>query len=391
MGLFLDGGPTSGTVALLSPIPSTGVYQWKVPDFIFQGDAGVQLQPGSYKLKSILYDGKPCLGFCPLLSPSVKAISQDFSDAPFSIVAKTSIQPSLTVTSPNGGESWVKGQSYFIKWSQSGFPSDGWIQIQLRDAVNSSSMAKLITQSAPLGTYSGSFNWTIPSDIPDGKYLVWVTAGSVSIPDIAVDFSVVPFSIAASAPAVVTVARDAASPFGNITGGAKAAQLFRFNVAAPADRNVTLISVTLEFGGSGLSYLSNIRVVDSAADAAPYTLPALSNVTSYGADPMVAGLGQITLPADGVRVILIQADVSPFTSCSTCSLAMWVRLTGLAVDTSTSQFSISGLPVEGHQIYLIPSSFSSATKASSLASVLEAIQAQVNSIAEKIKQLQRQK
>ncbi len=126
--------------------------------------------------------------------------SSDTSDAPFSIVAATS-QPSITVTSPNGGEALIKGQSYFIRWAQTGFASDGWIQLQLRDAVNPSTMVKLIAQSIELGIPAGTLNWIVPSDIPDGKYLIWATAGSGSdalgTRVLGSDFSDAPFSIVA--------------------------------------------------------------------------------------------------------------------------------------------------------------------------------------------------
>jgi len=114
-------------------------------------------------------------------------------------VGLVSSVPSITVTYPNGGEALTKGQSYFIRWAQTGFASDGWIQLQLRDAVNSSTMVKLIASSVPLGAYAGSFNWTIPTDIPDGKYLIWATAGSgldsLGTRVVGSDFSDVPFTI----------------------------------------------------------------------------------------------------------------------------------------------------------------------------------------------------
>ncbi len=115
-------------------------------------------------------------------------------------VKALSVASPVTVLSPNGGEALTKGQSYVIKWVQTGFASsDGWIQLQLRDAVDSSKMVKLITPSVPLGTYAGSFNWTIPTDIPDGKYLMWATAGSgldsLGTRVVGSDFSDAPFTI----------------------------------------------------------------------------------------------------------------------------------------------------------------------------------------------------
>ena len=60
-------------------------------------------------------------------------------------------------------------------------------------------MVKLIASSVPLGAYAGSFNWTVSTDIPDGKYLIWATAGSgldsLGTRVVGSDFSDAPFTI----------------------------------------------------------------------------------------------------------------------------------------------------------------------------------------------------
>jgi len=126
---------------------------------------------------------------------SGKSVTDLIENIPVSFVST----PSITVTYPNGEEALIKGHSYFIKWAQTGFASDGWIQLQLRDANNPSSMVKLIAASVPIGTYAGSFNWTVPIDIPDGKYLIWASAGSGSdalgTRVLGSDFSNAPFTI----------------------------------------------------------------------------------------------------------------------------------------------------------------------------------------------------
>jgi hypothetical protein len=45
---------------------------------------------------------------------------KDFSDAPFTISSVVGPTESITVTSPNGGESWQKGTSHNITWTSSG-------------------------------------------------------------------------------------------------------------------------------------------------------------------------------------------------------------------------------------------------------------------------------
>ncbi len=167
---------------LLFTTTNDGVELWVIPTDLTAGN--------DYKIYI----------YCTPVGGAAMCESSDTSDAPFSIVAATS-QPSITVTSPNGGEALIKGQSYFIRWAQTGFASDGWIQLQLRDAVNPSTMVKLIAQSIELGIPAGTLNWIVPSDIPDGKYLIWATAGSGSdalgTRVLGSDFSDAPFSIVA--------------------------------------------------------------------------------------------------------------------------------------------------------------------------------------------------
>jgi hypothetical protein len=65
--------------------------------------------------------------------------TQDSSDAPFSIVA------SITVVSPNGGETLQEGSEYTIKWSASNLPDDAKIYITLfrSDEANMSIVSNL--------------------------------------------------------------------------------------------------------------------------------------------------------------------------------------------------------------------------------------------------------
>lgn len=76
--------------------------------------------------------------------PSLK----DSSDADFSVA------PTIAVTSPNGGEEWVPGNTYDITWTSSGVP--GAVDIALYKGGNLDS--SIYTDPTNSGTYS----WTIP-------------------------------------------------------------------------------------------------------------------------------------------------------------------------------------------------------------------------------------
>ncbi len=89
----------------------------------------------------------------------------------------TSTQPSsITVASPNGGESWQAGTTRTIAWSYTGNPGT-YVKI---DLLNNGAFVGAIASSAPLGSGgSGSYIWNIPSTQATGNlYQIRVTSAS---------------------------------------------------------------------------------------------------------------------------------------------------------------------------------------------------------------------
>ncbi|MCU0286315.1 MAG: M12 family metallo-peptidase, partial [Acidobacteria bacterium] len=78
----------------------------------------------------------------------------DTSNAVFSIVSSSS--PTITVTSPNGGENLTAGSSHTITWSTTG--TVGNVKIQY-STNNGSSWSNVVTSTAN----DGSHKWTVPS------------------------------------------------------------------------------------------------------------------------------------------------------------------------------------------------------------------------------------
>ncbi len=64
-------------------------------------------------------------------------------------------QASITVTSPNGGESWTAGSSYTVKWTSGG--TVGNVKIQY--SANNGSKWTTVTSST---ANDGNYNWTVP-------------------------------------------------------------------------------------------------------------------------------------------------------------------------------------------------------------------------------------
>ncbi|WP_369945191.1 lamin tail domain-containing protein [Vitiosangium sp. GDMCC 1.1324] len=77
------------------------------------------------------------------------AIVKDF------LIPGDSTTTSVTVTSPNGGESWVAGSSHSITWTSSGVTN-----VKLEYTLNGSTWTTL-TSSTSAST--GSYTWTVPS------------------------------------------------------------------------------------------------------------------------------------------------------------------------------------------------------------------------------------
>jgi len=116
----------------------------------------------------------------------------DFSDADFTI--DTFIPPSITVTSPNGGESWSAGSFHFITFTDN---IGEKVKIDLYKGGVFHSVINASTNS------DGSTNWTIPAGITvDSDYKVKIT----SVNDTTVfDFSDADFTIDTFIPPSITV------------------------------------------------------------------------------------------------------------------------------------------------------------------------------------------
>ena len=119
--------------------PSNGSYTWSIPN-------ATTLIPGNdYKVKILRF-----------MNSSTYSTVYDFSDNDFTISGGYFI----TVTSPNGGEVWLKGTTRIITW-QDNIPWNVRIELWKGGVYNS-----LITASTPS---TGSCYWAIPATIASGN------------------------------------------------------------------------------------------------------------------------------------------------------------------------------------------------------------------------------
>lgn len=95
----------------------------------------------------------------------------DTSDGNFTITEP--IPPSLSLTSPNGGEIWKAGDSVSISWKLTGNPGS-YLKIEL---LKGGIVARTISESA--STANGSFGWVVPKDLEPGQdYQIRITSNT---------------------------------------------------------------------------------------------------------------------------------------------------------------------------------------------------------------------
>jgi hypothetical protein len=124
--------------------PNDGVFGWNVPD--------VETNAALVRISDFN-------------NPS----TVDFSDAPFSIVSSQT----LTLTSPNGGETWLGGTTHSVVWSSNDIAS-----VKLEYSLNNGSTWTAIASSIPS---SGNYSWTVP-DLSATSVLVRVSDASDGSP-----------------------------------------------------------------------------------------------------------------------------------------------------------------------------------------------------------------
>jgi hypothetical protein len=157
---------TSWTVVVEST-PNDGVYEWTVPDTISDD--------------------------CLILIGETDGAPSDVSDAVFAIVQGP--LPTITVTSPNGGESWEANSSHDITWTSTG--NIGNVKIDY--SINNGSTWKNIVISTD---NDGIYNWTVP-DTPSNDCLVRIREYDED--GILLDVSDANFSIVPHSSPIITV------------------------------------------------------------------------------------------------------------------------------------------------------------------------------------------
>jgi hypothetical protein len=159
---LMGADPAGTTTQIAAGIPvGSGTYDWTIPNSIPAGD--------NYTVRITL-------------AANSGTMIYDVSDGPFSITGGNNPpQPFITVTSPNGGETWVAGTAHPVTWQYASLA--GHVRVSL--VTNNAGDEIVIAPQVPIA--AGNFLWNIPANFQTGSYLVhvvWITDLTVYFGDV---------------------------------------------------------------------------------------------------------------------------------------------------------------------------------------------------------------
>jgi len=230
----------------------------------------------------------------------------DGGSGKFYILKMSQVLPqSVTVTNPNGGETWQAGTTHNITWVSTGI--EGNVSIELFQT----GAPVLSIGEAPVS--AGTFSWAIPTSItPAADYKIRITSNGVS-DDSDEEFSVI-------APPAIALNRNKLY-FGALEGEAgqtTPAQAVKISsagsgtlhwTATPSQTWITVtpgsgtgnktITVGVNTGGlSAGTYTGTVSITDPGASNSPQSISVILKVFSTGTPPF----GEFSSPSTGSTV-----------------------------------------------------------------------------------------
>ncbi|MCP5106683.1 MAG: hypothetical protein GY950_25085 [bacterium] len=274
-----NGGSWSTAVSSTS---NDGQYVWTVPN-VASTQCKVKISEAS--------DGSP----------------SDTSDAVFSIEATSS--PTVTVTSPDGGENLEAGTTHTVTWSSTGTVGN----VKIRYSVNNGGSWSTVTSST---ANDGAYDWVVPQ-ADSSLCLVKISGASGGTPS---DTSDAVFSIFIPIPPEISLSRTqlnfGANTNGIVTGGQSVfvensgGQTLNWSAGNDAswlsctpDSGTNFGVVTVSVNPAGLavgSYTGTVTISDANAGNSPQTVTAVLTVISASQDQPPFGALSTPLPGSTV-------------------------------------------------------------------------------------------
>jgi hypothetical protein len=219
---YSTSGGSAWNIIAASVSASTGSYPWTIPDSI----------------------STACL---VKATDTSNAAARDSSNAVFTIA-----RPTVTVTSPNGGEVWLVGNQKTVTWTSTGIDS-----VKIEYSTNSGATWALIVSSA--ASAPGSCSWTVPS-VNSPNCLVRVASRSgYAVSDVSNgEFS------------ILSVSMTLTSPNGGESWAAGSSQNITWNSAGVA-------TVKLEYTADGLTWTEIASNLNAATGSYSWSIPVINS------------------------------------------------------------------------------------------------------------------
>ncbi|MES2733812.1 MAG: right-handed parallel beta-helix repeat-containing protein [Bacteroidota bacterium] len=186
----------------------------------------------------------------------------DISDASFTV---TSNAAAITLTSPNGGQSWAGGTAQTITWTTTGLPTTAYLQIEY--TTNNENWFPLATVQNTVTSRS----WTVPANVASAtSYIRIKTYPENGIPAVG-DISDAPFTITSATPYNLALT----SLNGGETLNNQASATITFTTNLPATNSITFY-YSLDGGNSWIYIgLNKVSILNGS-----YTWTVPNNISS---------------------------------------------------------------------------------------------------------------
>lgn len=198
--------------------------------------------------------------------------STDTSNSSFIISTGSNGKPSVTVVSPNGGESWTAGTSHDIEWSASG--GTGTLTITIEYSTSGKNGPWMKTASGE--SNDGVLIWTVPNTPSSNCYVRITAEDSASPPASASDVSDMPFTITADTfvPSVNVISPN---------GGEVLVSGDLFSIRWTASGGTEPLTIKIEYSLNGLSPVQWTVIASELANNGTYVwlVPSVSSGNCY--------------------------------------------------------------------------------------------------------------